>query len=571
MKRSPTSEPEAAIEPPSVDETPNTGSLPEPSDDDESRELTVEPAGSGNGSASTDESTEQDDEAQPAPGLVVAEGRLSLPDREPAEPLPVARYTEAEGGEASPDHGVAVPADVSPSGTGGPIPFTDPNPPAISPPPPAVPLARNVEHRVTPLKESPPPPAPAPASPPLIPVPAPGSQPDAGDSPKPAEPEQDDSTPDGAAGSGSEDPAASVPPPPRPEAAIAASQPPPPVVSSSPGSMDGSPPPPSAASPASPADAGPPPVGDPVAVAPPPAADGIVAPSSPPPPTPGTPPVTPAPPSELRVVAAPDPISGDDESGALPDMAEVTGDEETDNDDGPESGDEALAVAAPEPVASEGATDAEAAAGRPEPGGPGPASTDVGTGKDTGSVDVVPMNVSDLEERPPVDPVMVRGVRCPKCGAHNHPDARYCAQDGKLLNATVSGSVDEDGNFVLGELGPRPPLGQLTRDDGVTITVDRDLVLGRAPSLHQRVSDGEAWPVTLPDQENSISRIHAEVALDDWQAFIVDAGSRNGTYVRGADTSEWTKLPDGERYPLENGLVIAIGDRRLTYNQHHVA
>ncbi len=157
-------------------------------------------------------------------------------------------------------------------------------------------------------------------------------------------------------------------------------------------------------------------------------------------------------------------------------------------------------------------------------------------------------------------PVQVIGVFSPR-GFFNHPDARYCSRTGVKMGASHTKVLTT---------GPRPPLGVLTLDDGATLTVRWNTVLGRDPVLDERVQRGEAAPFVISDVAQSVSRRHALLELVDWDVLISDLGSRNRTVIQAGPDEPRRPLAAGERAVLHSGAIVHLGDRSFIYNEHHV-
>ncbi|KQX61893.1 FHA domain-containing protein [Angustibacter sp. Root456] len=107
---------------------------------------------------------------------------------------------------------------------------------------------------------------------------------------------------------------------------------------------------------------------------------------------------------------------------------------------------------------------------------------------------------------------------------------------------------------------PRPPLGVLTLSTGDVVTLDRGVLLGRAPTLAGNVSLGDrphVVKVASPDKD--ISRNHAQFALEGWHVLVSDLGSTNGTTVQlpGQDP---VRLRPGDQQPIEPGTVVVLAD-----------
>ena len=68
----------------------------------------------------------------------------------------------------------------------------------------------------------------------------------------------------------------------------------------------------------------------------------------------------------------------------------------------------------------------------------------------------------------------------------------------------------------------------------------------------------ESNDLVLEDKRKTVSRKHAEVRLDDGIYFLVDLGSRNGTFINDH------MLNPNQPYALEHGTEITIGDYSLS-------
>ncbi|MGN6302167.1 MAG: FHA domain-containing protein, partial [Angustibacter sp.] len=107
---------------------------------------------------------------------------------------------------------------------------------------------------------------------------------------------------------------------------------------------------------------------------------------------------------------------------------------------------------------------------------------------------------------------------------------------------------------------PRPPLGVLTLSTGDVVTLDRGVLLGRAPTLAGNASLGErphVVKVASPDKD--ISRNHAQFALEGWHVLVSDLGSTNGTTVQ-LPGQEPVRLRPGDQQSIEPGTVVVLAD-----------
>jgi hypothetical protein len=104
-------------------------------------------------------------------------------------------------------------------------------------------------------------------------------------------------------------------------------------------------------------------------------------------------------------------------------------------------------------------------------------------------------------------------------------------------------------------------------DDGLVVTVDEDLVLGRRPDSHELVTAGNARPVPIADTQNVLSSAHAALQRSGREVSLVDLGSLNGTHVAGPEATEWTQLEPGVAHPLSDGDRLLLGWTVITFEQ----
>jgi hypothetical protein len=174
---------------------------------------------------------------------------------------------------------------------------------------------------------------------------------------------------------------------------------------------------------------------------------------------------------------------------------------------------------------------------------------------------LVPGAMPPAEEAPPpaapVDPrPMVLGVLC-KNDHFNDPDLRYCQVCGISMAQQT----------LIKHEGPRPPLGVLLFDDGMTFRLDVDYLVGRDPAVDQAVAAGLARPLRITDPQNQVSRVHARIALVGWQVQLIDQ-SANGTYLRLPQQDTPTRVNRGQPIPLKPGAQVYLGQRWFRYESH---
>jgi FHA domain len=157
-----------------------------------------------------------------------------------------------------------------------------------------------------------------------------------------------------------------------------------------------------------------------------------------------------------------------------------------------------------------------------------------------------------------VDPrPLVEGVHC-KNGHFNDPALRFCQVCGISMAQLTH----------VTRLGPRPALGVLLLDDGMTFRLDADYVIGRDPEQDPAVADGRARALRITDSGGGVSRRHLRVFLVGWTVQIVDLGSANGTFIEPPEAAAQRRLVAGEPVLIRPGSRVAFGRRWLRYESH---
>jgi FHA domain len=158
-------------------------------------------------------------------------------------------------------------------------------------------------------------------------------------------------------------------------------------------------------------------------------------------------------------------------------------------------------------------------------------------------------------ERPPADePPKAEGYLCAR-GHLNDPRSHVCVLCGIRMNEHM-------GVLVVDE---RPPLGMLVFDDGATHTVDAGYLLGREPDGDARVRSGVLRPIALDDPSGAMSRVHAEIRLDNWDVLLTDSGSSNGTFIAEPGMQVWSMLAPSQSFRLVPGVRVRLGQRTFTF------
>ncbi len=147
--------------------------------------------------------------------------------------------------------------------------------------------------------------------------------------------------------------------------------------------------------------------------------------------------------------------------------------------------------------------------------------------------------------------VEVQGILCSR-QHFNNPRAAYCMVCGISMLHLPHDLVT----------GPRPTLGFIVFDDGSTFGLDRSYVIGREPVPAE---GSNAQLLVLSENNETLSRTHAELRLEDWMVQLLDLGSTNGTYVWDQTFERWNQLAPGHLVELSSGDTVALGRRTFVF------
>jgi hypothetical protein len=105
----------------------------------------------------------------------------------------------------------------------------------------------------------------------------------------------------------------------------------------------------------------------------------------------------------------------------------------------------------------------------------------------------------------------------------------------------------------------RPTLGILRMSTGDVVTLDRGVLMGRAPDMAAGGDRDRPNVLRLASADNDLSRNHAEVVLDGWHVYVRDLGSTNGTVVT-LPGQQPTRLRHHDMYPIQPGTTVTLAD-----------
>lgn len=106
----------------------------------------------------------------------------------------------------------------------------------------------------------------------------------------------------------------------------------------------------------------------------------------------------------------------------------------------------------------------------------------------------------------------------------------------------------------------RPVLGVLRlATGGEPISLDRAVILGRAPDPEAGTGAGRANAIKVDSPGRDVSRSHAEFRADGWQLVVTDLGSANGTTVAQPSAPPFRLERNGSA-AVEPGAVVTLAD-----------
>jgi RND superfamily putative drug exporter len=108
-------------------------------------------------------------------------------------------------------------------------------------------------------------------------------------------------------------------------------------------------------------------------------------------------------------------------------------------------------------------------------------------------------------------------------------------------------------------------LGKLTWDNGEVHQLVGPVLIGRDVVGDEAVVSGELAPMVPSGQNDSMSRVHAELRAREGELVVVDRGSTNGTFIWDEPAKAWQRLAAGEPHVVRTGTVLAFGERTATF------
>jgi hypothetical protein len=148
---------------------------------------------------------------------------------------------------------------------------------------------------------------------------------------------------------------------------------------------------------------------------------------------------------------------------------------------------------------------------------------------------------------PIVSAVSVLAVLCP-AGHVSPPHASTCRTCGREVPAQEPFST------------PRPALGVLRLSTGDVVTLDRGVLMGRAPTVDPAIPvASRPHVVKVASPLRDVSRNHLEVLLEGWHVLVRDLGTTNGTTVTLPGRGP-VRLVAHDQQVLEPGTLVELAD-----------
>jgi pSer/pThr/pTyr-binding forkhead associated (FHA) protein len=94
---------------------------------------------------------------------------------------------------------------------------------------------------------------------------------------------------------------------------------------------------------------------------------------------------------------------------------------------------------------------------------------------------------------------------------------------------------------------------------GDRVPLDRDIVLGRAPSVTDSQPSLRPHVVQLAGAGDDISRTHLRITLEGWHVQAVDLGSTNGTIVT-LPGQQPVRLRPHDPFTIVPGTLVSLAD-----------
>jgi RND superfamily putative drug exporter len=140
-------------------------------------------------------------------------------------------------------------------------------------------------------------------------------------------------------------------------------------------------------------------------------------------------------------------------------------------------------------------------------------------------------------------------------------DATVAEAGGGVPSSSSAGNASRWGS------APVQPavLGRLTWDNGEVDQLRGAVLVGRDVASDEAVLGGQLAALVPSGQNDSMSRVHAELRPRGSDLVVIDRGSTNGTFVWDEASRAWQRLVAGQPQAVPAATVLAFGERTATF------
>ena len=161
------------------------------------------------------------------------------------------------------------------------------------------------------------------------------------------------------------------------------------------------------------------------------------------------------------------------------------------------------------------------------------------------------------DHAPAFEPPLVLGDQV---SPDDHDGLTVLTSDLVALRAQMPDTSPDDPIGPLAVPSPdAPPPARIVLSSGMTVALNRPVLIGRAPQVSRVPNAQLPRLVTVPSPNHDISRTHAQVRQDGDDVVVTDLNSTNGVTLV-ADGGTPRRLHPGDPTVVEPGCVVDLGD-----------
>lgn len=158
---------------------------------------------------------------------------------------------------------------------------------------------------------------------------------------------------------------------------------------------------------------------------------------------------------------------------------------------------------------------------------------------------------------PPAPPVP---FAAPGSGDEDHDGMTVLSSDVVALRRQLPDWADDAVPGPLAVPAPQtPPPAKILLSSGLVVSLNRPVLLGRAPQVSRVTNSELPRLVTVASPNQDISRTHAEIRMDGEDVLVTDLRSTNGVLLLRQGHGP-QRLHPGEPTVVESGVVVDLGE-----------